>query len=62
MGRFAGPYERIRHSQYTGFVMSMFGLLLQWPAIVALAMFPFPVFMYVRARAGEKEAGTASIV
>ena len=35
-----GVYARIRHPQYVGFVMIMFGFLLQWPTIVTLAMFP----------------------
>ena len=44
----AGPYARIRHPQYAGFVLIMFGFLLQWPTIVTLAMFPILVFMYAR--------------
>ncbi len=52
-----GPYAKIRHPQYAGFVMIMFGFLLQWPTIVTLAMFPILLYMYVRlARAEEKEA------
>ena len=43
-----GLYARIRHPQYVGFVMIMFGFLLQWPTIVTLAMFPILVFMYAR--------------
>ncbi len=54
-----GPYARIRHPQYAGFVMIMFGFLLQWPTIITLSMFPILVFMYVRlARTEEKEAHT----
>lgn len=41
-----GPYARIRHPQYAGFVLIMFGFLLQWPTLVTLAMFPILVFMY----------------
>lgn len=44
----AGPYARIRHPQYAGFVLIMFGFLLQWPTIITLAMFPILVFMYAR--------------
>ncbi len=44
----AGPYVRIRHPQYAGFVLIMFGFLLQWPTFVTLAMFPILVFMYAR--------------
>jgi protein-S-isoprenylcysteine O-methyltransferase Ste14 len=55
-----GVYARIRHPQYVGFVMIMFGFLLQWPTIVTLAMFPVLCFMYVRlARREEQEADLA---
>ncbi len=51
-----GPYARIRHPQYVGFVLVMFGFLLQWPTLLTLAMFPVLVWMYVRlARAEERE-------
>ena len=43
-----GPYARVRHPQYAGFVLIMFGFLLQWPTLVTLVMFPILVFMYVR--------------
>lgn len=42
-----GPYRRVRHPQYAGFVLVMFGFLLQWPTLVTLATFPFLVWMYV---------------
>jgi protein-S-isoprenylcysteine O-methyltransferase Ste14 len=52
-----GPYAHVRHPQYAGFVMVMFGFLLQWPTLLTLAMFPVLVFMYVRpARQEEREA------
>ncbi len=52
-----GPYARVRHPQYIGFVAIMFGFLLQWPTIITLAMFPVLVFMYVRlARREERDA------
>ena len=57
-GRLAieGPYERVRHPQYVGFVLILLGFLLQWPTILTLVMFPVLVFMYVRlARAEERE-------
>jgi protein-S-isoprenylcysteine O-methyltransferase Ste14 len=38
----------LRHPQYVGFVLVMFGFLLQWPTLVTLAMFPILVFMYWR--------------
>jgi protein-S-isoprenylcysteine O-methyltransferase Ste14 len=43
-----GPYARIRHPQYVGFIAIMAGFLLQWPTLVTLGMFPVLVFMYVR--------------
>ena len=56
----SGPYSYVRHPQYVGFVMVMFGFLLQWPTILTLAMFPVLVWMYVRlARAEEREALSA---
>ena len=53
----AGPYARVRHPQYIGFVLIMFGFLLQWPTLVTLAMFPILVYMYVRlAHSEERDA------
>lgn len=43
-----GIYARLRHPQYVGFILIMFGFLLQWPTILTLVMFPVLVFMYVR--------------
>jgi protein-S-isoprenylcysteine O-methyltransferase Ste14 len=52
-----GPYARVRHPQYAGFVLIMLGFLLQWPTLVTLVMFPILVFMYVRlALREEREA------
>lgn len=53
----AGPYARIRHPQYVGFVLIMLGFLFQWPTLLTLAMFPILVVMYVRlARSEERES------
>ena len=43
----SGPYAYVRHPQYLGFILIMFGFLLQWPTILTLAMFPVLVAMYV---------------
>ena len=52
----SGPYRSIRHPQYVGFVLVMFGFLLQWPTVLTLAMFPVLVFMYWRlARSEERD-------
>ena len=43
-----GPYARVRHPQYIGFIVIMIGFLLQWPTLVTLAMFPVLLVTYVR--------------
>ena len=49
-------YDARRPPQYVGFILVMFGFLLQWPTL----LFPVLVVMYVRlARAEECEALTA---
>ena len=51
-----GPYSRIRHPQYVGFLLVMIGLLVQWPTLPTLLMFPVLVTMYRRlARSEERE-------
>ena len=52
-----GPYARVRHPQYVGFILIMFSFLFQWPTLVTLVMFPVLVFMYVRlAKREERDA------
>ena len=53
-----GLYARIRHPQYVGFVLIMFGFLLQWPTLITLVMFPILVLMYA-ALAKREEAEMA---
>jgi len=55
-----GPYARVRHPQYAGFVLIMFGFLLQWPTLVTLVMFPILVLMYVRLALREEREALAS--
>lgn len=51
-----GIYSKVRHPQYTGFILVLIGFLIQWPTIITLIMFPFLVYMYYRlARREEKE-------
>jgi methanethiol S-methyltransferase len=53
----SGVYSYVRHPQYAGFILVMFGFLLQWPTLLTFAMFPLLVVMYVRlARAEERDA------
>lgn len=52
-----GVYAYMRHPQYVGFVLVMFGFLLQWPTLLTLVMFPVLVYMYARlARSEERES------
>jgi protein-S-isoprenylcysteine O-methyltransferase Ste14 len=52
-----GLYARIRHPQYVGFVLIMFGFLLQWPTLITLVMFPALVWVYARlAKAEERDS------
>ncbi len=41
-----GPYARLRHPQYAGFVLIMTGFLLQWPTLATLVMFPILLVVY----------------
>jgi protein-S-isoprenylcysteine O-methyltransferase Ste14 len=51
-----GLYARIRHPQYVGFVLIMFGFILQWPTLITLLMFPILVWVYARlAKAEERD-------
>ena len=43
-----GPYAKIRHPQYVGFVLILIGFLLQWPTLLTLLMFPVLLVMYAR--------------
>ncbi|WP_029030682.1 methyltransferase family protein [Salinarimonas rosea] len=52
----SGAYAHVRHPQYVGFILVMFGFLLQWPTLLTLAMFPVLVVMYVRLARGEERA------
>ena len=51
-----GPYKYIRHPQYVGFVIIIFGFLMQWPTLPTLIMAPVLIIMYIRlARKEEKD-------
>jgi protein-S-isoprenylcysteine O-methyltransferase Ste14 len=49
-----GPYARLRHPQYAGFLVIMIGFLLQWPTLATLAMFPVLVLVYRKLAIGEE--------
>ena len=57
-GRMAteGLYSMVRHPQYTGIFLALFGQLVHWPTILTLALFPVIVWAYVRlARSEERK-------
>ena len=54
-----GPYAAVRHPQYSGFLLIMAGLLLQWPTLLTVLMFPILAIAYTRlARSEEREVRT----
>jgi protein-S-isoprenylcysteine O-methyltransferase Ste14 len=55
-----GPYSYVRHPQYVGFVLVLFGFLVQWPTLLTLAMFPIMVAMYVRLAISEEREARAA--
>lgn len=55
-----GLYRLMRHPQYTGFFLFLFGSLVNWPTLPTLLMFPVLLWIYFRlARAEELEAESA---
>ncbi len=52
-----GIYKYVRHPQYLGLIIITIGMLIQWPTIITIAMWPVLVVMYYRlAKREEKEA------
>lgn len=49
-GRLAkeGLYGVVRHPQYTGIMLAVFGQIIHWPTIITVALFPVIVLVYVR--------------
>ena len=54
-----GPYARIRHPQYVGFIAIMFGFLLQWPTLITVVMFPILLVVYARLARREEQDSLA---
>ncbi|MES1259755.1 MAG: isoprenylcysteine carboxylmethyltransferase family protein [Gemmatimonadota bacterium] len=55
-----GPYQRVRHPQYVGFILIMLGFLVQWPTLLTLVMFPILVVMYIRLAHREEHDAVAT--
>ncbi|WP_454727811.1 MULTISPECIES: methyltransferase family protein [Cupriavidus] len=49
-GRMAqeGPYGVVRHPQYTGILLAVFGQIVHWPTLITVMLFPLIVLVYVR--------------
>ncbi|GBD88492.1 isoprenylcysteine carboxyl methyltransferase (ICMT) family protein [bacterium BMS3Abin03] len=57
-GNFVGEgiYSKIRHPQYSGIFLIAIGMLVQWPTILTLLMFPVLITAYYRlAKREERE-------
>ncbi|MCL7412744.1 MAG: isoprenylcysteine carboxylmethyltransferase family protein [ANME-2 cluster archaeon] len=51
-----GGYRYVRHPQYSGLILVTIGLMVQWPTILALIMWPVLIMMYIRlAKKEEKD-------
>lgn len=42
-----GPYGLVRHPQYTGIMLAVFGQVVHWPTLITVALFPLIVLVYV---------------
>jgi len=50
----SGLYAKIRHPQYTAFIIIMLGFLIQWPTLPTLIMFPILIIVYTRLAISEE--------
>ena len=48
-GRLAkdGLYGKVRHPQYVGIIVALFGQIIHWPTVITVALFPIIVFAYL---------------
>lgn len=51
-----GVYSHVRHPQYVGLFLITLGLLIQWPTLITLIMWPILVFAYYRLSMREEKA------
>lgn len=51
-----GIYTYMRHPQYTGIYLAIFGQLIHWPTIPTLVLFPVIVWVYYRLSRKEEKA------
>jgi protein-S-isoprenylcysteine O-methyltransferase Ste14 len=53
-----GVYSVVRHPQYTGVMLAVFGQVIHWPTVITLLLFPLIVWAYVRLAKREESALT----
>ena len=53
-----GVYGAVRHPQYTGIMLAVFGQVIHWPTVITLLLFPLIVLAYVRLAKREESALT----
>lgn len=53
-----GVYGLVRHPQYTGIMLAVFGQVIHWPTVITLLLFPLIVLAYVRLATREESALT----
>lgn len=51
-------YGVVRHPQYTGIMLAVFGQVIHWPTVITLLLFPLIVLAYVRLATREESALT----
>jgi len=50
-----GVYRFVRHPQYSGIFVITLGLMIQWPTLPTLILWPFVIAMYVRLAVKEEQ-------
>ena len=50
-----GIYRYVRHPQYSGIFVITLGLMIQWPTLPALILWPFVIAMYMRLAKKEEQ-------
>jgi len=51
-----GPYQYLRHPQYTGIFIILFGQLIHWPTVFTLILFPVIIWAYYHLSRKEEKA------
>lgn len=51
----SGIYDRLRHPQYFGLFLITVGMLIQWPTIITLVMWPILMLMYYQLACQEEK-------